>query len=275
MMPPGKYRKVIVLSVVGAAVVLVFALGALRSSEPGLIRRLVLDVCAPLDGVLRLPIDAMKGIWDRYVFLVGLEAENRALKAQNAELANLLIRYREGYEEGRRLKKILQLQEEGAHRSVAAQVIGKDQKGVLKTVLVNKGTVHGVAKGCAVLADRGVVGRVIEASWHVSRVLLITDSNSNVDCFLEGPRTQGILQGDRGGVCLMKYVAKTEEIKPGENVLTAGLSGIFPKGYLLGKVSGADRGVGGMFQRIEVLPAVDFSKLEEVLILVPAKGGGR
>jgi len=117
------------------------------------------------------------------------------------------------------------------------------------------------------------LGRIIETSWHVSRVLLISDGNSNVDAVIQGSRVQGILQGTGAMRCTLKYIAKTEEVKEGDMVVSSGMTEIFPKGLLLGTVIRADKKAPGLFQAIEVVPAVDFTRMEEVLVLVVPEVG--
>ena len=146
--------------------------------------------------------------------------------------------------------------------------MGSDHKSVLKTILINQGTAHGLRKDLPVIADQGVVGRVIETSWNVSRVLLLTDANSNIDVMIQSNRVQGILQGGGAAGCTLKYVAITEEIKVGDVVLSSGLGLNFPKGLLMGVVSRVDKKEAGLFQKIEVKPTVDFSRLEEVLVII-------
>ena len=110
---------------------------------------------------------------------------------------------------------------------------------------------------------------IMETAWHSSRVLLLVDGNSNIDALIQGSRTQGILQGYRSTGCRMKYVPKTEQVKAGDIVLSSGLGGTFPKGLILGVVAKVDRGDGGLFQRIDVTPAVDLRDIEEVVVLSP------
>jgi rod shape-determining protein MreC len=125
-----------------------------------------------------------------------------------------------------------------------------------------------VRKDLPVITDQGVVGRVIETSWHVSRILLVTDTNSNIDGLIQSSRVQGILQGAGASGCALKYVAKTEDVKAGDVVLSSGLVVTFPKGLMLGVVTRADKKDSGLFQKIDVAPAVDFARLEEVLVLL-------
>ena len=132
---------------------------------------------------------------------------------------------------------------------------------------MNQGENDGVAKDMAVATSEGVVGRVIEVSRNTAKVLLITDANSAVDVIVQRSRAQGILEGKIEETCILKYVQKSEEVQVGDRVITSGLGGIFPKGLVVGTVTKVDRKRPGIFQYIEVTPAVDLSKLEEVLIL--------
>jgi rod shape-determining protein MreC len=133
--------------------------------------------------------------------------------------------------------------------------------------LVNKGEKDGVTKDMAVATSEGVVGRVIEVSPDTAKVLLITDANSSLDVIIQRSRAHGIMEGKIDEVCILKYVQKNEDVQVGDIVITSGLGGIFPKGLVVGKVSQVDRKRPGIFQHIEVSPAVDLSRIEEVLIL--------
>jgi rod shape-determining protein MreC len=108
----------------------------------------------------------------------------------------------------------------------------------------------------------------MDVSWNVSRVLLIIDENSNVDALVQGSRAQGILQGGGSRACSLKYVSITEDVRPGMAVITSGIGGVFPKGLLLGVVTKVSKKEGGLFQAVDVAPAIDFGKLEEVLVLL-------
>ncbi len=117
-----------------------------------------------------------------------------------------------------------------------------------------------------------MVGRIIETSWHASRVLLLIDENSNIDALIQRSRAQGILQGAGAAGGNLKYISRTEEVLTGDVVLSSGLAGVFPKGLLLGTVTGVSRKEGGLFQKIDVAPAVDFGKLEEVMAVITETG---
>ncbi len=243
------------------------------SAETGFVRKLVLELIVPIERAVNVPVQSLNNLWKKYIFLVGIERENRRLLKQNALLTQQLIQHQEGYLEGLRLKKLLSLKDQIQYESVAALVTGKNRKSLHQTLMINKGQAHGIKVGMPVVAGSGVVGRVIETSWHASRVLLLIDENSNVDAIVQGGRGQGILQGASNNHCVLKYVPKMEDVRIGDAVITSGICGVFPKSWLLGTVFRVTKGESGLFQRVDVNPAVDFSKLEEVLVLTSQKKG--
>ncbi len=267
MLIPRKYQSIAVAAVLLIISLTVLSFSAIRLSETGFLRKMVLEAAAPVEDTINISLQNLHDVWKRYLFLVGLEDENRRLRKQNADLTEQLNRYREGSLESMRLQKLLELREGFPQRAVAARVIDRNRSSLFKTLLINKGTADGLRVGLAVLSDQGVVGRIIEISWHASRVLLLIDGNSNIDGLIQRSRAQGILQGAGSAGCSLKYISRAEEVLAGDVVISSGLSGVFPKGLLLGVVTGASRKEGGLFQKIDVAPAVDFEKLEEVLAL--------
>ncbi|MCX5829407.1 MAG: rod shape-determining protein MreC [Deltaproteobacteria bacterium] len=268
---PKKYRPIAIVTLVIVFSIILLFLSTKMPSDTGYPRKFILDVVAPIERLIRIPLDETITVWNRYLFLVELGEENRRLKRENDQLKNQLLRYQEGYLEGLRLQKLLTLKDQSDYVSMTARVIGMDQKSLIKTILINKGTSQGIKNGLPVMNEQGVLGRIIETSWHVSRVLLISDGNSNIDALVQGTRVQGMLQGSGAMRCMLKYIAKTEEVKTGDLVVSSGMTEIFPKGLLLGTVIRADKKDSGLFQRIEVVPAVDFTRLEEVLVLMVAE----
>ncbi len=272
MLIPRKYQSIAVAAVLLIVSLTVLSYSAVRLSETGLLRKLVLETAAPVEDAITITLKGLHDTWNRYLFLVGLQDENRRLRREKALLSEQLNQYREGYLEGLRLQKLLDIKGGFQYRPVAARVIDSDRTSLFKTLLINKGTAEGLRVGLPVLADQGVVGRIIETSWHASRVLLMIDENSNIDALIQRSRAQGILQGAGAAGCNLKYISRVEEVQAGDVVLSSGLAGVFPKGLLLGVVTGASRKEGGLFQKIDVAPAVDFGKLEEVVALITNAG---
>jgi rod shape-determining protein MreC len=272
MIPPKKYRSITVAIALLIISLSILSYSAVRLSETGLLRKMVLEIAAPVEDAINRSLKGLHDTWNRYLFLVGKEDESRRLQRENAVLNDLLNSYREGYLEGVRLRKLLDIKDGLHHKTVAARVIDNDRASLFKTILINKGTTEGLRVGLPVLSDQGVVGRIIETSWHASRVLLLIDENSNIDALIQRSRAQGILQGAGTAGCNLKYISRAENIQTGDVVLSSGLAGVFPKGLLLGAVTGISGAEGGLFQKIDVASAVDFSKLEEVLVLIPDTG---
>ncbi|MCE5281009.1 MAG: rod shape-determining protein MreC [Deltaproteobacteria bacterium] len=272
MLIPRKYQSIAVAAILLIVSLSILSYSAVNLTETGLLRKMVLEVAAPVENLINTSLTALHDAWKRYLFLVGMEDENRKLRRENALLAKQLNQYREGYMEGMRLQRLLDIKSGFQTQTLAARVIDRKHTSLFKTILINKGTSEGLRVGFPVLADKGVVGRIIETSWHASRVLLLIDENSNIDALIQRSRAQGMLQGAGSSGCNMKYISRVEEVQPGDVVVTAGLAGVFPKGLLLGVVSGVSRKEGGLFQKIEVAPAVDFSRLEEVLALITEQG---
>lgn len=275
MLIPHKYHSPVVAAVLLIISLTVISYSASRLSETGFLRKVVLEVASPVEDAVNVSLKGLHDYWKRYLFLVGMEEENRRLRHRNVELSEQLNHYREGYLEGMRLRKLLNLKDSLTNQVVAARVVDRSRVSPFKTILINKGTADGMRVGFPVLSEQGVVGRIIETAWHASQVLLLVDENSNIDGLIQRNRAQGILQGAGSAGCNLKYISRVEEVLPGDVILSSGLAGVFPKGLLLGTVTKVSRKGEGLFQKISVAPAVDFDKIEEVLALIPNGGAGK
>ncbi len=244
---------------------LVLNRGGVRRFDP--LGAVFLEILRPLQLVTTQATGAVGGVWGRYVNLVGVEKQNRALRDRLRSLEEEHRRDAEIELENRRLSRLLDFQSETPSQVVAARVIGKDASGVFESFVLDRGERDGIRPGMAVECADGVVGRIAQASPHGSRVLLLSDHNSGVDALVQRTRARGLVEGALSRSCSMKYVKRGDEIDAGDVVVTSGLDGIFPKGILIGRVSNVTRKDFGLFQVAEVVPAVDFSKLEEVLVL--------
>ncbi|MCK5340690.1 MAG: rod shape-determining protein MreC, partial [Desulfobulbaceae bacterium] len=151
--------------------------------------------------------------------------------------------------------------------TITAEIIGKDPSVWFKTIIVNKGSSNGVKKGMPAVTVEGVVGQVMDTSPHYAKILLAIDPNSAIDVLVQKTRVQGIIKGD-GEIFKLHYVLKNNNIHPGDKIITSGFGSIFPKGLPLGTVSKAVKSRRGMFQEIEIKPAVDFSQLEYLIIIM-------
>ena len=229
---------------------------------------LVVGITAPVQKVVWGVIDGIGSIWRGYFYLVGLEKENQALKKELQELKLHMNRYREADLANQRLRALLNFKKSIATPLLPAQLVAFDPSGWFQTILIDKGRNDGVVQDMAVVSAEGLVGRVIGVSNHHAKVLLILDGNSAVDAYIQRSRTRGVLVGLGRELCLLKYVQRNEDVQVGDKVISSGMGGVFPKGLLVGTVQEVVRGSSGLFQRVEVEPAVNFSRLEEVMVVI-------
>jgi rod shape-determining protein MreC len=193
-----------------------------------------------------------------------LDEENRRLRAELAGREELRL-------ENERLRRLLGFAEATTVRTLAARVIAEDASSWFRTIEIDRGLADGVAEGMPVANAAGLVGRVVRCTPHASRVLLITDASSAVAVLVQDQRIRGVCRGQGGGLAL-DYASVEETIQVGDGVVTSGMGGVFPKGLVVGYVRSVNLEQFGLFQTVEVEPAVDFSHLEEVLVLI---GGDR
>jgi rod shape-determining protein MreC len=173
----------------------------------------------------------------------------------------------EARRENQRLETLLGLRETIPFSYVAARVVGRDSTNWFHSLLIDRGSRHGVERHGAVVAPGGLVGQVVEVGPFSAQIQIITDPVSSVGVMLETSRVTGLLVGAQFGRLRIKYLPILTEVRVGEVVMTSGLGSVYPKGILVGKVVAVDKRIGALFQEATVEPSIDFSRLEEVLVL--------
>ena len=211
-------------------------------------------------------VGGVRNLWSGYVALKDAHRENDALKH---ELQILQVRLQEERAEAQRtdsLRQLLELRERADLDTTAAEVIAAAASPDFRTVTIDKGTGQGLKTDMAVISPAGVVGRVILPSGRAAKVQLLIDRNAAAGALIERTRVQGVVEGFGDGSLRMEYVPGTADVKPGDLVVTSGIDGIYPKGFVIGTIESVERGSGG-YHLITVRPAVDFTRLEEVLVV--------
>jgi rod shape-determining protein MreC len=268
----GRYRNLIVLVGVLFAQVLGLAVQVRRTTdnEPTrLVRIWAVGAVTPLERALVWAETSSGNLWHNYFYLRGVRAENRGLKQQIERLTLEQVRLSQDADQARRLQALLGFKEQFISLTTAAQVIGGSGSEQSRLIYIDKGYNDGIRPDMAVITSDGVVGKVLHAdpaSRHVAQVLLIDDQSSGVGAILEKTRLQGILRGTPSGEVMLEKVMSDETVAAGEQVLTSGGDGIFPKGLVVGRVTRVKPG-SELFLNIRVRPAADLSRLEEVLVV--------
>jgi len=244
------------------------SLGIGKGQEWNPAERFVAEIVAPLQKLFVGTLSIAKDTWSDYFFLVETRQENLLLEKKIALLEIENSRYQELLLANQRLQKLLNFQENTDEPLLSARVIGWDSSGLFKSIIIDKGENHGLMVNMPVVNPAGVVGRVVSVSPDYAQVLLVTDQNSAVDGLVQRSRGRGMVKGRRSNECYFDYVIKTCDIRTGDIVVTSGFGRIFPKGLHLGVVEEIKDSPNKLFKDVRVAPAVDFSKLEEVLIVL-------
>jgi rod shape-determining protein MreC len=226
-----------------------------------------LAALSPVQGAINGIAENSTGFVRNYFDLVNVRRDNERLKSELALMRTNQSRMVELETENKHLTDLLSLNEALGGNSIAANVIGSDANGLARTLVINQGASSGMRVDMAVLSFQGVVGKIIAVSPRASRVLLIDDHNSALDAFDQRTRARGIVAGIVDDGITMKYVERSQDIRPDDVIITSGLDGIFPRGLLIGSIKSVSGEGPGMFLNVTIAPAVDFRSLEQVLVV--------
>lgn len=263
-------RRRYLVFVVACLVALGLLTNQMRSSEKrriGWIGMAIEGAIAPIATGLSRISDVVDREWAFVMEIGRLRTENARLVTEVARLREENAQLHEAAQETGRLRSLLAFRAQPYH-TLAARVIGRDPSHWFNTMLVDRGGADGVRRNDPVVTSEGLVGRVIETSGSWARVLLILDPRSAVGVLVGRSRDAGVAEGQGQPILHVKYLSRDAEIQPGDQVVTAGLGEIFPRGLPLGAVVGVSRTEGDLFQEALVRPGADLNHLEEMLILV-------
>lgn len=230
--------------------------------------RLIVAVTAPPQRWVKGIGRWCAGVVNHYLLLSRTSRENERLSAEIARLTAQLTGLQELTNENVRLRELLELGRTRQLKLLGAELVARGASPYERTVRIARGGKDGLAPGMAVLHPKGVVGQVIEVLRDKSDVLLLTDQTSAMDVVDQRSRVRGILRGSRHDELRFEYVPKTEDIQVGDEVVTSGLDGVYPKGIPVGVVTSVNPGSAQLFLSATVRPHVVASRLEEVTVLL-------
>ncbi len=203
----------------------------------------------------------------------------RSLQRRLTELERIVeslsvenLRLQEVERENQRLRELLEFAEtrpsfELQGGQIIARVIGQNATNFLNVAMIDLGSRHGIRVGMPVVNEQGLVGRISDVTATTSKVLLITDPTSTVNAILQASRLTGVISGEPGSHPIIGFLPQGTEIGVGEVVLTSGMGGKFPKGIHIGQVVEVWQRDVNVFQEAVVRPTVNFSQLEEVMVV--------
>jgi rod shape-determining protein MreC len=253
--------------------VLVYVLGA--SSDPRLepMRRIALDISAPITSFVSAPFRFMRDAASNFGGFLDVYEQNRTLREDIVQLNQWREVARRFEEENARLRALHNVTLAPKYDYITAQVVGSSGGGFTQSVIINVGRSGSIEAGAVALDGGGVAGRVVSVGQSAARILLLTDLASRVPIIVEGAGkkstdedgkdevVRAILVGDNSGAPLLQFATKAEGIKPGQRIVTSSDGGVFPKGLPIGEVERDGEG-------FRVRLAANFDRLEFVRILL-------
>jgi rod shape-determining protein MreC len=254
------------LAVMLGHVILISAQVNTRSGAP-VLHEVTFGFFAEVQRVATAVVGAVRGVWSGYVGLRQVQVENEALRRQLADAQVRLQEQRALAERSRGLIALLGLKDRSHLETVAAEVIASGATPDFRTLTIDKGTNHGLRTDMAVIAPTGVVGRIVVPSRRAAKVQLLIDRNAAAGAIVERTRAQGVIVGTGDELLRLEYVSEVAAVAVGDVVGTSGIDGIFPKGLVVGTVEAVERS-GTLYKQILVRPAVDFTSVEEVLVVL-------
>lgn len=251
--------------------ILVYRAHARREASNNTLDRIILLLTTPIEKVLSSATQLVSDRWYSYVDLRTARAENIELRRSLVKLDQRVAQIEVLEQENQRLRTLLLLGDRNpALELLTATVIAYGHSPLERTISVDRGLNHGVRRGQAVLTEDGLVGRVQRVGYLGAEVLLIADERVSLDVVVARSRARGRLKGS--GLwpthqLQMLHVLRTEDVQVGDRVETSGLGGVFPKGIPVGLVSRSEASPDGQELLVEVTPHVDFTRIEQVLVV--------
>ena len=214
-------------------------------------------------------IGEARGLWQNYVNLRQISRDNDNLKQRLSQLEVALQRERALAGQTRVLQQMLDLKAETPFATTPAMVIASGASPEFRTMTLDKGSSQGLATDMAVIAPSGIVGRVILPTPRAAKVQLIIDRNAAAAGLVERTRAQGVVVGTGSDRMRFDFLPGAADIKVGDRVVTSGMDGIYPKGFVIGQIESIERSAGE-FSNVLIRPSVNLSALETVLVVTSA-----
>lgn len=210
---------------------------------------------------------SVKSFYENYFQLVDIKNKYNKLELENTRLQAQLHIYESVVQENQKLKAILDFKENNKFEFVVGKIIGYDPAFTFRSIKINLGQRDGIQTGMGAISPMGVVGIVIRVQQKTCDLLLITDPNSNLDSMITRNQSRGILQGKLENMMRFKYFDRNLNIWLGDKIVTSGLTGAFPPNIPIGTIINIQKNPDDLSQIVDVEPAVNIVKLNEIMIL--------
>ncbi|VAX17653.1 Rod shape-determining protein MreC [hydrothermal vent metagenome] len=262
-----KHQDITIISVLLIVTLLLLLSNLNKKESLSAVERVVMTAFSPFQDSVAWVTKKISFGWDDYIYLVGVKKENKRLKEAADKLMfenTILVEQLKHYG---RLGKLLTFPKLDEVFFEAASVIGRDTTGRVKQLTINKGSDHGIKKNMPVVTHRGLVGRVVLSGSNFSKVLLITDVRSAIDALVQETRAGLVVVGANSRLLDTRYLAVNSNVKDGDQVVSSGFGGVFPKGLLIGVLKNVSVMKDSLFLSAQLQPLADLDRIEEALVL--------
>lgn len=267
-----KRKKFGILGIVVTIIILIilFALTNMQNSNLSYVENLANKIVMPIQNGLTYVKNKLSGNSSFFVNVNNLKEENKGLQEKNKELEEKVRELETIKAENETLKQYVDLTEKySEYTTVPADVINRDISNYSKTIVINAGAKDGLKEGMTAIAAEGLVGHIISVTENTAKIQTIIDTSSATSSLLSTSRDaivcKGILNDDDNIKAM--YIPTDVTVSQGDNIETSGLGGIYQKGILIGTVSKIENASDLSNRYAIVSTAVDFDKLETVLII--------
>ncbi|NPV85058.1 MAG: rod shape-determining protein MreC [Anaerolineae bacterium] len=255
-----------------AAVVLLVLVGVLALALSGYLNTVIKVALDPLVGAQRWFSSRYMSFYEFLTVprdVATLRQRNQELEGEISRLQTRVIELEQQLREAQVLYALLNFARTRPESTyIAASVIGRDPSPFLQYVIIDHGSDDGLRRGMPVVTEQGLVGRVDAVIAGAARVQLISDAASVVNVRLQSAQVDAVLSGSVTGDLTIEMIPQEVVIQPGDLVLTSGLGGSYPLDIVVGRVTSVRKFETDLFQTASVQPAVDFTSLRAVLVIV-------
>jgi rod shape-determining protein MreC len=265
-----RFREPIFVIALLAVPFVVFFVKAKKGRELNVVDRVVIALTAPVEKTITLAAFAVADAWQGYFALRNVREDNLQLRRENLKAKGIAQQAAEIKLENARLRRLLDfVDKQLPTRLLVAKVVAVGASPHSHTLRIARGTEDGVVKGAPVISPDGVVGIVSQLTASYADVQLIVSPLSAVPAISQRTRSRSTVKGT-GDItrCKLTYALRTDDLVEGDVLITAGGPGSFPQGLRVGHVTSVVKKAHGLFLDADVVPAVDFSRLDEVEVVL-------
>jgi rod shape-determining protein MreC len=266
-----RFREPIFVVALLAIPFVIFFVKAKKGIELNPVDRALIAMMAPVERTITVAVFGVTDVWRSYLALTSVREENLRLRRENLHSRAIEQQTAELRLENERLRHLLEFADKQAPtRLLVAQVVAVGASPHSHTLRIARGLDDGVIKGAAVIAPDGIVGTVAQLTGGYADVQLMVSPLSAIPAISQRTRSRSTVKGTGDlSRCRLEYALRTDDLQEGDALITAGGPGQFPQGLRVGRVTNVAKKPHGLFLDAEVVPAVDFSRLDEVTVIVP------